>query len=95
MYEVLHETAGLLRAWHVLTQVSIKRAIKKQHGAEHSQAISLEQSKVITKTQILCRGGRMPSPWFRDREKSGKGRVLGTFCSSVSRQVSRWLTIGL
>lgn len=74
MYEVLHETAGLLRAWHVLTQVSIKRAIKKQHGAEHSQAISLEQSKVITKTQILCRGEEcqvLGSETERNRAREG------------------------
>lgn len=39
-----------------------------QNVTEHSKAISLEQRKVFMKSQILCLGGRMPSPWFRERE---------------------------
>lgn len=39
-----------------------------QNVTEHSKAISLEQRKVIMRTQILCLGGRMPSPWFREKE---------------------------
>lgn len=40
-----------------------------QNITEHFKAITLKQRKIIMKIQILCLGGRMPSPWFRDRNK--------------------------
>jgi hypothetical protein len=63
---------SVLSVFPVLTQVSIRRAIKMQNVSEHSQAIILEQRKVIMKTQILCLRGRMTSPWFRERNKESE-----------------------
>lgn len=43
-----------------------------QNVAEHSKAISLEQRKVVMKTQALCLEGKMPSPRFRERNKKNE-----------------------
>lgn len=59
-----HVIDSLLSTFHVLTWVYIRN--EKRNSV--SKAVSLEQRKVIMKTQVLCFGGRMPSPRFRGRE---------------------------
>lgn len=57
---------------HMNSDLYQKDNKKEQILTEHSKAISLEQRKVVMKTEALCLEGKMPSPRFRKRKKKSE-----------------------